>query len=192
MLVSNELLIVLIISLAVVTLVNPLILLEGFAKLLRRQKKGLSRARETEREILSYHQKSVEKMEKQIQTEVRAELAKIAAQHSETLAKLNTGEEIHNATEKYLRDTKTALDGLVGRAAKKVDEELNQDLAAARAEISRYKERRLQKIDEEILTIVEKTIYKTLGKGLSLEDHLDLIYESLAEAKAEGFFEKNA
>lgn len=192
MLPSNEFLIILIIALTVVAFVNPLILLEGFAKLLRRQKKGLSRARETEREILSYHQKSVEKMEKQLQTEVRAELEKMESRHAETLAKLGAEQEIRKATEKYLQDTKIALTGLVEQAEKRVAEELTQELAGARAEINDYREKRRKKIDEEIATIVEKTIYKTLGRGLSRQDHLDLIYQALAEAKEEGFFAENA
>jgi len=66
---------------------------------------------------------------------------------------------------------------------------LAQQLDNTRTELENYKKGQTQKIDEEIATLVEKTIYKTLGKGLSPTDHLDIIYESLAEAKEEGFFD---
>lgn len=192
MLVSNsEFFILLIVSLTAIILLNPLILLEGFSKLLRRQKKMPS-VKEIEQKLLSCHQKSLEKMEQQVQTEVKEEMAAMANRHEEVLAKLGARPALEEATKRYLEETKLALDGVVNRTEKRVNDELAGELKKALTEIENYKEGRLKKIDNEIATIVEKTIYKTLGKGLSLEDHIDLIHESLAEAKEEGFFGKNA
>lgn len=187
MLIGSEFLIFLLITLGVVIFVNPLILLEGVANLLKRQRRSRS-AKETERKLLAYHQKALEKMEKQMQTNVQAELKAMANRHLQTLAKLDAGQELENAAKKYLADTKMALAGLVAKTEERVDDELNQELNQARAEIKAYREKRLKKIDDKIATLVEKTIYRTLGRGLSREDHLDIIYKSLAEAKEEEFF----
>jgi len=76
----------------------------------------------------------------------------------------------------------------VAKAAERIDDELKKQLETTRTELENYKKAQIQKLDSEIATIVEKTIYKTLGRGLSRADHIDLIYKSLAEAKEENFF----
>lgn len=185
--------------LAVGVFVSPLLLLEGFSNLLQRQKKMPS-VKEIEEKLLSCHQASLEKIEKQVQTEVRGELAKMANKHAETLAKLATGiagdynrshQELLAATDKHLQETKLALAEVVKKTEKRVEENLTQELEKTLVEINDYKEKRLKKIDEEIVTLVEKTIYRTLGKGLSQKDQIDIIYESLTDAKEEGFFGKD-
>lgn len=200
MLENLEFLLLSILILLVGVFVNPLLLLEGLTNLLKRQK-GLTSAKRIEPKLLAYHQKTLEKIEKQVQTQVREELAKMASKHTATLTKLETTiggdydktrREIKDAAEKYLEDTKLTLAGLVEKAEKRVNDELNAELEKTFAEIQDYKAKRLQKIDNEIVHIVEKTIYKTLGKGLNLEDQIDTIYEALADAKEEGFFETNA
>lgn len=200
MLTNSEFLIISITVLTAVVFVNPLMLLEGFSNLLQRQKK-MPPIKEIEEKLLSRQQATLEKIEKQVQTEVREELAKMANKHTETLAKLVTGiagdyrrthQELRTTADQHLKDTQLALAEVVKKAEGQVEENFAQELEKARAEIHAYKERQLQKIDAEIASLVEKTIYKTLGKGFSREDQLDLIYKSLAEAKEEGFFGKDA
>ena len=200
MLASREFLFIATLTLATVVFVNPLLLLEGFSKILQRQKKTPS-VKKTEEKLLACHQDSLEKIEKQVQTEVREELALLAEKHAETLANLARGiaddyrkshQELRAAADKHLQDTKLALAEVVKKTEKRVDEGLTQELEKTLAEIKAYKEKRFQKIDKEIATIVEKTIYRTLGRGLSQKDQTELIYKSLAEAKEEGFFGKNA
>ncbi len=200
MLENSEFLIASIITLTAVIFVNPLMLLEGFSKMLQRQKKMPS-VKEIEEKLLSCHQDSLEKMEKQVQAEVREELAVMAGKHAETLAKLakeitndysRSHQELRAAAENHLQDTKLALSEVVKKVEKRVDEGLAQDLKKTLAEINDYKEKRFKKIDEEIAVLTEKTIYKTLGKTLSPKDQTALIYKSLAEAKEEGFFDRYA
>jgi len=200
MLTSSEFLIASIITLTAVIFVNPLMLLEGLSKMLQRQKKMPS-IKKIEEKLLACHQDTLEKMEKQVQAEVREELAVMAGKHAETLAKLareitndysQSHQELRAAAENHLKDTKLALAEVVKKVEKRVDEGLDQELEKTLAEIKDYKEKRLKKIDDEIAALVEKTIYLTLGKALSPKDHTDIIYESLAEAKEEGFFISNA
>lgn len=62
---------------------------------------------------------------------------------------------------------------------------INTEITAVRKTIENYKKAQMQAIDENIKTIVEETVSKLLGKKLSLQDQMDLIYKSLEEAKKE-------
>ena len=130
--------------------------------------------------------------------EVGKEFKKILAEQLSAMGTAIKGDyeknrqELKTATDNYLEETKIALHDVVENAEKRVNDKLTKELEATLAGLKNYKEGRLKKIDDEIAAIVEKTIYLTLGKALSLKDHTDIIYESLAEAKEEGFFGKNA
>jgi len=144
-----------------------------------------------EQEILSRQQQILER----IATQAEKETTEMLSQLAETIAETIKGDyqgnrrKLRKTTDKYLEETKVDLRGLVENAAKKIDSQLAEQLKTTQAELEDYKKKQTQKIDNQIAALVEKTIYKTLGKGLSREDHLDLIYESLAEAKREEFFD---
>ena len=176
-------------TLAVVTLSYPLILLWVFSLLQRPNPE-----KEGRQEILN-------KIEAQVRVEIAATLKKTEKILAESLYQLSATikgdyeknrRELKTATDNYLDKTKIALSGAVENAEKRVNDKLTEELEAALTELKNYKEGRLKRIDDEIATVVEKTIYLTLGKSFSLKDHTDIIYESLAEAKEEGFFGKNA
>lgn len=195
--------------LAVVTLSYPLMLLRVFS-LLQRPKKEPS-TKQLEQKLLACHQEILGKIERQARTDVKAALGKIeealggqlasfSGQYSKILSKLEktvqndcekNRQDLKTMTDKYLGETKIALSGLIEAAAKRVDDELTKQLQGTRTELEDYKKQQIEKIDNEIATLVEKTIYRTLGKGLSLKDQIDIIYESLAEAKEESFFERD-
>jgi len=182
-------------------LLNPLLLLAGLKAGLRDiLRRKTAPGKNFEPRILSLHQKTLEKIEKQIQTQIREELAKLSQRHWETLSELKktiggdyqkVGSEIQTEAEKYLREMHLSLASLVERAEKRVNEELSAELEKTKNEIEAYKKARMQKIDHEIVNIVEKTVYKTLGKSLDLESHMELIFKALNEAKSEGFFGEN-
>jgi len=157
--------------------------------------------KQMEQKLLAFHQESLRKMEKKTEKILLEQLKTISGNHSEALSQLSTAikndydqnrQELKTVTDKYLGETKLALSGLVPKVEKRVDEGLDQELEKTLAEIRDYKGKRLKKIDEEIAVLVEKTIYKTLGKTLSQEDQTALIYEALAEAKEERFFDRHA
>ncbi len=157
--------------------------------------------KQLEQKLLTSHQEALKRIEEKTERTLAEQLTALSGKHSEALSKLEIAiksdyeknrQELKAVSIHYLDETKIALGGLVERAEKRVNDELTKQLETTRAELENYKKRQLQKIDDEIATLVEKTIYKTLGKGLSLADQIDIIYEALAEAKEEGFFGKNA
>lgn len=143
-----------------------------------------------EQEILSRQQQILERIATQTEEETAEMLSQLAETIAETIKEdyQENRQNLRKTTEKYLEETKVDLRGLVANAAKKIDGQLAEQLQTTQSELEDYKKKQTQKIDNQIAALVEKTIYKTLGKGLSREDHLDLIYKSLAEAKREEFF----
>lgn len=206
MLISSEFLIFIITTLAAaaVGLCYLPIVSDTVSAITERQKKKLPAKqsnKQLEQKLLACHQNILNRIEEKTERTLVGQLTALSDKHSEALSKLETTiksdyeknrQELKTVSSQYLDGTKIALGGLVERAEKRVNDELTKQLETTRAELETYKEEQLQKIDEEIATLVEKTIYKTLGKGLSLEDQVDIIYEALAEAKEEGFFGKNA
>ncbi len=61
------------------------------------------------------------------------------------------------------------------------------EIQSARSLIESYKKQQFSLIDENIVAMLEKTLSLVLTKKLSLEDQIDLIYESLEKAKADKF-----
>lgn len=61
------------------------------------------------------------------------------------------------------------------------------ELKAARGLIDTYKQQQLKIIDENVIAMLEKTLSLVLAKKLTLQDHIDLVYEALEKAKAEKF-----
>jgi hypothetical protein len=61
------------------------------------------------------------------------------------------------------------------------------ELKSARQLIDTYKVQQMNIIDENIVSMLEKTLSMVLAKNLNLKDQMDLVYESLERAKTESF-----
>ncbi len=61
------------------------------------------------------------------------------------------------------------------------------EMQAARQLIQTYKQQQFKLIDENIVSMLERTLSLVLVKKLSLKEQIDLVYESLEKAKAEKF-----
>lgn len=61
------------------------------------------------------------------------------------------------------------------------------ELKSARQLIDTYKVQQMNLIDENIVSMLEKTLSLVLAKNLNLKDQVDFVYESLEKAKAEKF-----
>jgi len=200
MVISSESLIFIIVTLAAAAVgLCYLPVVRDVSAFIIKQRQKTHPTKQLEQKLLKCHQGILNQIEAQARTGLEATLAKIEVAFAKQLTTLEKGlqnestanrQELKTAMNKYLQETQIALHGLVEKAAVQIDDELAKELQTTRAEVETHKQAQMQKIDNEIATIVEKTIYKTLGKGLSLEDHLDLIYEALAEAKEEGFFKR--
>jgi hypothetical protein len=66
-------------------------------------------------------------------------------------------------------------------------ESIDMELKATRQLIETYKQNQLKIIDENIIAMLERTLSLVLAKKLSLKDQIDLVYESLEQAKNEKF-----
>lgn len=61
------------------------------------------------------------------------------------------------------------------------------ELKSARALIDTYKQQQLLLLDENIISVLERTLSLVLAKKLDLKDQLDLVYDALEQAKIEKF-----
>jgi hypothetical protein len=61
------------------------------------------------------------------------------------------------------------------------------ELKSARQLIDTYKVQQMNIIDENIVSMLEKTLSLVLAKNLSLKDQMDLVYDSLERAKTDSF-----
>ena len=111
-----------------------------------------------------------------------ADLQKRSEQFEEASRK--TGEERIN--ELFDRLEERLSDFLV-QTEQKTTSSIELELKAARELIETYKGQQLKLIDENIIAMMEQTLNIVLGKKLSLQDQLDLVYEALEKAKVEKF-----
>lgn len=79
------------------------------------------------------------------------------------------------------------LSDFLVETSQKTSSSIELELKAARSLIDTYKQEQLKLIDENILAMMEQTLSIVLNKKLSLQDHLDLVYEALERAKVEKF-----
>lgn len=80
------------------------------------------------------------------------------------------------------------LSGFLSSSEQNTLEALNLELRSARQLIESYKTQQLALVDENIVSVLERTLDLVLKEKLSLRNQLDLVYESLEKAKTEKFF----
>lgn len=62
-------------------------------------------------------------------------------------------------------------------------------LANMEKEVEEYKAMRLQRIEQASTTLIQRVAQETMNKTLSLDDHQNLLVQSLEKAKKEGIFD---
>ncbi len=80
------------------------------------------------------------------------------------------------------------LSSFLANSEQKSFESVNLELKAARQLIESYKAQQLSLVDENIVSVLERTLDLVLKEKLSLRNQVDLVYESLEKAKVEKFF----
>lgn len=98
-------------------------------------------------------------------------------------SQLQTQTRTNQMFEKFEAGLATFLTSSQQRSSQAIDLEIK----AARQLIDTYKAQQLQIIDENIVTILERTLSLVITQKLPLKDHMDLIYEALEKAKTEKF-----
>lgn len=80
------------------------------------------------------------------------------------------------------------LNGVKTELSKKLNSRVDSEFDDLKKEIENHKNDRLRVVDEQIVTLVEETARIALNSNLSKENHRDVIYRALEEAKREGVF----
>lgn len=83
---------------------------------------------------------------------------------------------------------KDSLTDVKDEHVKQVREMLQEELEKANKAVDEYRAERMQLIDHEMATLVEKTTQLTLQRTLSADDHADIVKAALEDAKEEGVF----
>ncbi len=79
------------------------------------------------------------------------------------------------------------LTNFLSETQKQSVESIDIELKATRQLIETYKANQLNLIDENIIAMLERTLSLVLVKKLTLKDQIDLVYESLEQARDEKF-----
>lgn len=137
-------------------------------------------------------------VENEIKKKIEQYVAKVAREELESLVeeyeknlKVQTGEVV-----KKLADGSQASLSAMGNfireeegvVTKQSEYLIGEIIKKAEAEIEEYKKYQFEGIDEQIAQNVEKISKKVLGKAISLQQHEDLIWGALEEAKRNGIF----
>lgn len=100
----------------------------------------------------------------------------------------NTQERINTKINEMLLNFEQNLTGFLSNSEQKSLEAINIEVRSARQLIDNYKAQQLAIIDENIVSVLERTLELVLKEKLTLKNQLDLVYEALEKAKVEKFF----
>lgn len=142
--------------------------------------------------IEAEYKKALSEIIKEAETSIKNSSSQLAQfmkdLQTTALKSQQTSEKMTQARVNQLFDTlEQRLSDFLVETSQKTSTSIGLELKSARALIDTYKEEQLKLIDENILAMMEQTLATVLNKKLSLEDHLDLVYEALEKAKAEKF-----
>ncbi len=87
----------------------------------------------------------------------------------------------------FIEKLESELTSFLHKSEEQSIHSLELELKSARQMVETYKQQQFVLIDENIIAILERTLSLVLSKKLTLQDHVDLVYESLEKAKLEKF-----
>lgn len=132
---------------------------------------------------------SASKKAQEILATAQMQSTKISEDNKRTYEKLeellanSIRERSNSFFEKFEENLSTYLTTTQQQSVKAIELELQ----SARNLIDTYKTTQLNLVDENIIAMLERTLSLVLIKKLSLQDQVELVYESLEKAKAEKF-----
>jgi hypothetical protein len=86
---------------------------------------------------------------------------------------------------KQLSNTFTTLEA---NAKEQIRSNVEKELIAVKKVVETYRQERYALIDNEIISLIEKTTELALLKKLELNEHTELLYRALEEAKSKNSF----
>lgn len=102
-------------------------------------------------------------------------------------AQFQSVETAKQKVDKLFEDFEVKLADFLLQSEQKMMLAVDLELRSARQLIDTYKVQQMNVIDENIMSMLEKTLSLVLAKNLDLKDQMDFVYESLEKAKGEKF-----
>lgn len=102
-------------------------------------------------------------------------------------AEFTAAETVRQRINQLFENFETRLSDFLVQTEQKSMTAIELELRSARRLIETYKSEQLRVVDENIIAMLEQTLNLVLAKKLSLQDQMDLVYESLERAKIEKF-----
>ncbi|MCL5114029.1 MAG: hypothetical protein M1372_02560 [Patescibacteria group bacterium] len=112
------------------------------------------------------------------------ELASLKEKNIEILR--NVSKNIEEDTTNEVKDFDSVLEKETIASQKIVEEKIEQEYTKIQKDTEEYRSQMIKKVDEQIYKIIEEVSKQVLGKGLSLQEHEDLVIDALSKAKKEG------
>lgn len=137
-------------------------------------------------EIVARERLSAREVEKDYRRELRELFVDLQAR-SRRLEERYEGfvENLEGTTEESVHEFLQKLSACVEGQVEKEVQELQKSLAE-------YRRQREEFIDTQVVELLKRTLEITLGKSLNLDQHTELVIDSLEEAKREGFWQNGA
>lgn len=66
-----------------------------------------------------------------------------------------------------------------------IKKQVDQEFLGVKKEIETYKQHRMEIINKNLIDMLEQTLEETLGKKLTLQEHSEIIYQALEQAKSD-------
>jgi len=115
---------------------------------------------------------------------------KIYSDYSETFQK--QFEEKTKSVEKNMKDLSDQFTSVFSEIKEegklRISEQIDKEIKDIKEVVDAYKKSRLTLVDNQIVTLVEKTASIVLKKNMSLKDHADVIIKALSDAKQKNIF----
>ena len=180
---------VLLISLAIVALLNFLLLVVSLFLITR-----VKNLTNFSKSLIGTFDSSKEAVEEQVKAQLSNKLSAIVDEYKES---------IESAFEQYLKKVETGADGQMrgladfiksqeAQITKEATSLTQKSILSTAAEIEEYKRAALSRIQEEAPKLLLLVSGKVLNRSISLADHEELVLQALREAQAQGIFSHNA
>lgn len=95
---------------------------------------------------------------------------------------------LQGETQKLSTQLSGTFSTLEANAKEQIRNNVERELISVKKLVETYRQERFALIDHEIMSLIERTTSIALQKTLSLEDHTELIYRALEEAKTKNVF----
>lgn len=144
--------------------------------------------------ITEKYENELSSLTKKLEQELEEEIKNAEAGYTDYLSTLkNRSATFETAIEKHIKlnvDTtfknfEKNLSDLILQTQARSALSIEQELKTARTAIQDYKTQQMKLVDENVVSMLEKTLSLVLAKKLTLREHIDLVYESLEKAKVE-------